>query len=602
MAGLQADRDIIAGLAEANHVEYELEKKGISHSTSSHEHELDGIHDGLEFPTDEEKRTLRHVSDAVPWSAYLIAVCELAERFSYYGTTVVFTNFIQQPLPAGSRTGADIKQAGALGMGQRASTGIGTFNTFWVYVIPLFGAYIADTRWGRYKTVCVSVAIALFGHVLLVISAVPGVIEHSHGSLACFLIAIIIMGLGTGGFKANISPLVAEQYKRTKLFIGHTRSGERVIVDPVMTTSKIYMYFYMFINVGALIGQITMAYSEKYVGFWLAYTLPTIVFCLCPIVLFFGRNMYNTSPPSGSVLSQSLRIWRQAAKGRWSWNPVTTWKQLNAPGFWEKAMPSHYNDETRPGWMTFDDQWVDEVKRGFKACSVFMWFPIYWLTYNQLNNNLTSQAATMVTNGIPNDVLSNLDPFALLIFIPICDMLIYPALRRAGINFSPLKRITLGFYTGAAAMVWTAVVQHYIYKRNPCGYEVGTCVDGDGNPLTSDLNVWIQTGSYVLIAFSEIFASITGLEYAFTKAPKNMRSLVMSVFLFMSAISAAIGEAFVPLSTDPLLVWNYGVMAVLAFAAGTIFWFQYRHLDAQEEELNNLDEGHYDDQKHGQKH
>ncbi len=71
------------------------------------------------------------------------------------------------------------------------------------------------------------------------------------------------MGLGTGGFKANISPLVAEQYKRTKLFIGHTRSGERVIVDPVMTTSKIYMYFYMFINVGALIGQITMAYSEK---------------------------------------------------------------------------------------------------------------------------------------------------------------------------------------------------------------------------------------------------------------------------------------------------------------------------------------------------
>lgn len=50
---------------------------------------------------------------------------------------------------------------------------------------------------------------------------------------------------------------------------------------------------------------------------------------------------------------------------------------------------------------------------------------------------------------------------------------------------------------------------------------------------------------YVLIALSEIFASITGLEYAFTKAPKNMRSLVMSVFLFMSAVAAAIGEAFV---------------------------------------------------------
>ena len=50
---------------------------------------------------------------------------------------------------------------------------------------------------------------------------------------------------------------------------------------------------------------------------------------------------------------------------------------------------------------------------------------------------------------------------------------------------------------------------------------------------------------YILIAISEILASITGLEYAFTKAPKNMRSLVMACFLFMTALSSAIGEIFV---------------------------------------------------------
>ena len=98
----------------------------------------------------------------------------------------------------------------------------------------------------------------------------------------------------------------------------------------------------------------------------------------------------------------------------------------------------------------------------------------------------------------------------------------------------------------------------------------------------------------VYSAFSEIFASITGLEYAFTKAPKNMRSLVMAAFLFMSAISSAIGEAFVSLSTDPLLVWNYGVMAALAGVSGFIFWFQFRHLDAQEDQLNNLADGTFD--------
>ena len=68
MAGLQADRDIIAGLAEAKRDEFELEKKGLAPSEASHD--LDGVHDGLEFPTAEEKATLRRVSDSLPWSAY----------------------------------------------------------------------------------------------------------------------------------------------------------------------------------------------------------------------------------------------------------------------------------------------------------------------------------------------------------------------------------------------------------------------------------------------------------------------------------------------------------------------------------------------------
>lgn len=74
---------------------------------------------------------------------------------------------------------------------------------------PLFGAYVADKYLGRYKTICYCVAIALVGHVLLIISAVPTVVTHSHGSLACFVIALIVMGSGTGGFKSNVSAFCA---------------------------------------------------------------------------------------------------------------------------------------------------------------------------------------------------------------------------------------------------------------------------------------------------------------------------------------------------------------------------------------------------------
>lgn len=115
----------------------------------------------------------------------------------------------------------------------------------------------------------------------------------------------------------------------------------------------------------------------QYVGFWLAYTLPTVVFLLCPIVLLVGRNRYAQSLPTGSVLGTALRLFRYAARGKWSWNPVRTYKNLTQTGFWDNAKPSKQPVEKRPAWMTFDDVWVDEVKRGLKACAVFCFFPIW---------------------------------------------------------------------------------------------------------------------------------------------------------------------------------------------------------------------------------
>jgi len=109
------------------------------------------------------------------------------------------------------------------------------------FITPLLGAYVADAKLGRYNTVCVALAIALVGHVLLIVASVPGVVETRNSSVACFILGLIVMGLGTGFFKANIAPLVAEQYRKTKLFIRVTESGERVIVDPVFTVSRIYM-------------------------------------------------------------------------------------------------------------------------------------------------------------------------------------------------------------------------------------------------------------------------------------------------------------------------------------------------------------------------
>ncbi|KAK2019695.1 POT family protein [Colletotrichum eremochloae] len=555
-----------------------------------------GIQPRPDAPTKEELCTLRRVSDHVPFKLFTIAFVELCERFSYYGSVIVcmFTNFIQQPLPAGSTTGAAINgQPGALGMGQRASTGITTFNQFWQYFMPLFGAWVADKYWGRYKTICLSIAVDLVGHCILIAAAVPPVITKPAGnSLSALLIGMITIGFATGGFKPNINPLIIEQLDIEHLSVRILPSGEKVIVDPAITINRVYNWFYLFINIGALVGQISMVYAEKFVGFWLSFTLPTCMLALCPLVMWWGKGRYRKTPPAGSVLGPAIRTFLYAQRGRWSINPFRTWKNMHDGTFWESVKPSHFSDTTRPKWMTFDDAWVDELRRGFAACAVFSWYPIYWLSYNQLNNNLVSQAATMKLNGLPNDILSNLDPIALILFIPLCDLVLYPTLRKLKIPFTPIKKIAFGFFTGSAAMVWACVLQYYIYQRSACGsFASGNLPNGDPCPPV-DILVWAQTGAYVLIALSEIFASITSLEYAFSKAPRNMRSMVQAVALFMAAISAAIGQAFTPLSTDPYLVWNYGIVAVLAAVAGVIFWIQFRDLDQEEDELNELPEGH----------
>ena len=74
----------------------------------------------------------------------------------------------------------------------------------------------------------------------MIISAIPQVIVNKPGALACFIISIIIMGIGAGGFKSNVLTLIAEQ-RDSRTYIRTEANGERVIVDPGLTVQRIYM-------------------------------------------------------------------------------------------------------------------------------------------------------------------------------------------------------------------------------------------------------------------------------------------------------------------------------------------------------------------------
>merc|ERR1712230_193113 len=90
----------------------------------------------------------------------------------------------------------------------------------------------------------------------------------------------------------------------------------------------------------------------------------------------------------------------------------------------------------------------------------------------------------------------------------------------------------MGFFVASMAMVSACVLQSYIYKMSACPRNYvneGTWENEAGETIdcTAPINVWVQALPYCLIAFSEIGASISTLEFAYSKAPENMRGLVM---------------------------------------------------------------------------
>lgn len=292
-------------------------------------------------------------------------------------------------------------------------------------------------------------------------------------------------------------------------------------------------------------------------------------------------------------------------------------KNFQDPEFWNKVKPSNIAPADRPVWMTFDDEWVDEVRRGLLACKVFLWYPLYCkqppflstilaqndtnsstdLAYNQMTGNLVSQASTMTLGHVPNDIVAKLNPIFIIIVIPLMDFLIYPGIRKMGYNLTPIKKITCGFFLSALAMVSACVIQHYIYKMSACGNEINALVKAGRKDCAAPFTVWLQIFPYGLIGMSEVMASITKLEYAYTKAPKNMRSTVQAIALFTSAISSALGQALTALSEDPLLVWNYGSVAVVAALGGVGFWMTFRNADKDEDKLNNLSHSRFEGRK-----
>ncbi|RHZ83474.1 hypothetical protein Glove_92g42 [Diversispora epigaea] len=492
-------------------------------------------------PTPKELKSLRKVSDKIPIAVWFIVACELCERFTYYGVSGPFQNYVQFPEPT-----EDGGQAGAIGAGQQVATALSYFFQFFCYITPILGAILADKYFGRYKTIVIFSLIYVLGLIILTVTAIPPAIK-AHYSLPGLIVAMVIIGLGTGGIKPNVSPLSADQYAKTQSFIKILKSGERVIVDPQITLQSIFHYFYLAINIGSLSVVLTTN-LEKYFSYWLTFLVPLIMFLFAIFILIFGRNKYVKKPPEGSAIFDFLYV---------LWIAFTNGRDL------ENAKPSNMSkEEIQKRKITWNDEFVDQSRDGLRAIKVFTFFPFYWVCYTQMYNNLVSQAATMDVGSIPNDIMYNIGTITVIILTPFANSILYPVLQRFGINIGFLIKFLWGFIFVSAAMFYSAYVQQIIYSSSP-----------------GLISVWIQAPAYGLIGLSEVLLSITALNYSYYMAPDPLKSTITAAYLTTMGFGNLIGLAIVPIAKDPYLVHMYLALGIISIIAGFAMYWLFGDLD-----------------------
>jgi POT family proton-dependent oligopeptide transporter len=455
---------------------------------------------------------------------------------------------------------------GALGLGQAAATRIYCCFYIFYYVTPTCVAVVADSHSGKYMSLLVSIIMYCLGIVALTVSSIPTCIEKGLG-LPGLVVAMFLIGLGGGGVKAILPPFLADQYTRTKPRFKTLKSGEQVVTDYELTLQYIYNLYFWVGNVGSL-SWFGTVFIEKHYGFAGAYGLTFGLMVIALIILIVGKRWYVViSRQDNLIVRQATKIIGCAIKNGCSIGRTSPRYQLE----------NHHKT------VTWDAHMVEELSRGFGACRVLLTFVTFYVCFDQMQNNLISQAGEMKTKSTPNDLLPALNQVGCIFLGPLIQLGLYPFLHRHRIYMEPIMRIAIGFGFMTLAMLYATVVQYAIYNSHSCSDDRTDCAPPafeDDRP-----NVWIQAPVYFLIATSETFSYVTGLEYAYDHSPKDMKVIVQAFNLLIGGIGSTIALALTAVAQDPKLMVFYASLTGAMLLTTVLLAIVFRKYDRKQVSL-----------------
>jgi proton-dependent oligopeptide transporter, POT family len=210
--------------------------------------------------------------------AYL-AMTEAWERFSFYGMRALLVLYMVQEILLPGRiegvAGMDGYRAWAEGAFGPMSTQAFASQTFglyagFVYFTPMFGGLIADRWLGAKKTVMIGIVLMTLGHFAMVFDA-------------SFLLALVLLVLGSGCLKGNIAAQVGH------LYAAHEEAGR----------TRGYTIFSTGINIGATLGPLACGLAAQVYGWHAAFGLAGAMMLLAASFYFAGWTHLADDRPAG---------------------------------------------------------------------------------------------------------------------------------------------------------------------------------------------------------------------------------------------------------------------------------------------------------------
>ncbi|MEM1424767.1 MAG: hypothetical protein AAGH64_12295, partial [Planctomycetota bacterium] len=306
-------------------------------------------------------------------------------------------------------------------------------------------------------------------------------------------------------------------------------------------------------------------------GPWLAFGVPGVLMAIATFLFWCGRNRFVHVPPAG-------------------------WKS--------------FKEET----------FSPEGKRALKnlAPLFLIFIPVFWSIFDQTGSAWVLQAKSMDREftGVLwlESQIQAANPILILTLIPVFTYLVYPLVGKV-VRVTPLRKIGFGLFLTAFAFGASAVIEMAIEARtaeaatslwtalSAAGVEGAQAATGslrDGlalaesadwtpaqiQPHLADMpNIGWQFLAYILLTAAEVLVSIVSLEFAYTQAPRKMKSFVMGVYflgvslgnLFTSGVNFVLNTLKAPDGSTPLDGANYyWAFTALALVTAIVFVFYAR--------------------------